>query len=85
MNDITQRILNWLISVDQFTYNTLTLGRSSPDETLSAACWRWERAGILRGRILRPLIDRIFWFDPQHCKTSYESELSRAHLPLEYR
>lgn len=80
-----QRILNWLIAFDQLAFATLTLGHSSPDETLSAAAWRWEQAGKLVGRVLRPLIDALFWFDPKHCKTSFESEVNRLHLPKEYR
>lgn len=82
---VIQRILNVLICLDQLGLSILTLGASSPDETMSAAAWRWEKNGILRGRILRPLIDRLFWFDTDHCKTSYESEINRAHLPREYR
>lgn len=80
-----QRMLNWLIAFDQLAFATLTLGHSSPDETLSAAAWRWEQAGKLVGRVLRPLIDALFWFDPKHCKTSFESEVNRLHLPKEYR
>ena len=80
-----RRILNWLIAFDQFAFNTITLGHSSPDETLSAAAWRWEQAGKLRGRIFRPLIDALFWFDPEHCLTSFESEVNQLHLPKEYR
>ena len=55
-----QRILNVLIALDQFLFCLATLGHSSPDETLSAAAWRWEQAGKLRGRVLRPLIDALF-------------------------
>ena len=80
-----QRMLNWLIAFDQLAFATLTLGHSSPDETLSAAAWRWEQAGKLRGRVLRPLVDTLFWFDPKHCQTSFESEVNRLHLPPEYR
>lgn len=80
-----QRILNWLIAFDQLAFNTLTLGRSSPDETLSAAAWRWERSGKLVGRVLRPLVDTLFWFDPDHCRMAYQSELHGLHLPPEYQ
>ena len=80
-----QRFLNWLISLDQFLFNTVTLGHSSPDETLSAAAWRWEQAGKLRGRVLRPLIDLLFLpFERDHCRNSFESEVNRLHLPPEY-
>ncbi len=80
-----QRALNWLIAFDQFAFSTVTLGHSSPDETLSAAAWRWEQEGKLVGRVLRPLVDTLFWFDPKHCQTSFESEVNRLHLPKEYR
>ena len=81
-----QRILNWLIAFDQFAFNTMTLGHSSPDETLSAAAWRWKQAGKLRGRILCPLIDALFLpFERDHCQTAYLSELRGLHLPPEYR
>ena len=81
-----RRILNWLIAFDQFAFNTITLGHSSPDETLSAAAWRWEQAGKLRGRVLRPLIDVLFLpFERDHCQTAYLSEKHGLHLPPEYR
>lgn len=81
-----QRFLNWLISLDQFLFNTVTLGHSSPDETLSAAAWRWEQAGKLRGHVLCPLIDALFLpFERDHCRMAYLSELRGAHLPPEYQ
>ena len=81
-----RRILNWLIAFDQFAFNTITLGHSSPDETLSAAAWRWEQAGKLRGRVLRPLIDVLFLpFERDHCQTAYLSEKHGLHLPPEDR
>lgn len=80
-----QRLLNWLIALDQFLFNTVTLGYSSPDETLSAAAWRWEQSGKLVGRVLRPLIDALFLpFERDHCRAAYLSELRGLHLPPEY-
>ena len=80
-----QRLLHIGIAVDQLLYVLLTLGAGSPDETLSAAAWRTERDGKWLGRIFRPLIDALFWFDPDHCRNSFESEVNRLHLPKEYR
>ena len=80
-----QRLLNLLIAFDQLAYVLLTLGAGHPDETLSAAAWRWERSGRLVGRVLRPLVDTLFWFDPEHCRTAFESEVQRKHLPAEYQ
>ena len=80
-----QRALNLLIALDQFLYVLITVGHGSPDETLSAASWRWEVAGKWQGKILRPLIDTLLWFDPEHCWNSYQSEVLKRHLPKEYR
>jgi hypothetical protein len=80
---VKQRILNILISIDQLIYVLLTLGAGNPDETMSAAAWRLEQKGKLVGKIFRPVIDVLFWFDKDHCKTSYESELNKAQDLLE--
>lgn len=81
-----QRILNVLIALDQFLFCLATLGHSSPDETLSAAAWRWGQSGKRRGRVLRPLIDALFLpFERDHCQTAYLSELRGLHLPPEYQ
>jgi hypothetical protein len=80
-----QRILNLLISLDQFAFCMLTLGASDPDETLSAAAWRWEQQGKVAGRVLRPVIASALWFDDDHCHNSYDSEMRRAQLPKEYQ
>lgn len=81
-----RRVLNLLIALDQFLYVLLTFGHGSPDETLSAASWRWERAGKWQGRLLRPLIDFIFLpVERDHCRQSFEAERRKAHLPEAYR
>lgn len=74
-----QRILNLLIAIDQLIYVLITFGSGSPDETMSAAAWRLERKGRMAGRVFRPVIDILFWFDPEHCKTSYEAEVNRVY------
>lgn len=73
-----RRVLNVLIALDQFIYVLITLGNGDPDETMSAAAWRLERKGHWAGKVFRPLIDYLFWFDPMHCLKSYESEIIRA-------
>ena len=81
-----QRVLNLLIALDQLAYVLLTLGAGSPDETLSAAAYRTERAGKWLGRVFRPLIDALFLpFERDHCQTAYLSELRGLHLPPEYQ
>lgn len=55
-----------------------------PDETMSSAAWRMERDGRFWG-FMRPVIDTLFWFQPQHCKRAYESELLRLQYTAEFR
>ncbi|MEP6587518.1 MAG: hypothetical protein ABJA84_02015 [Polaromonas sp.] len=69
-----RRILNIVVAFDQLVYVVVTLGHGDPDETLSGAAWRTEQAGRLGGRIFRPIIDTLLWFDPDHCRTSHEGE-----------
>jgi hypothetical protein len=76
-----QRILNLLIALDQFLFSIFTLGKAGPDETASAAAWRGEQLGHPLPKFFRPIIDKIFWFDPNHCQTSYESEVNNMQSP----
>ena len=81
-----QRILNLLIAIDQLAWVIVTLGKGSPDETISAAMWRMEQEGKLAGRLFRPVIDAIFYpLERDHCRLSFESEVRGAHLPDYYR
>jgi len=81
-----QRLLNILIAIDQLIWVMLTLGKGMPDETISAAAWRMEQQGKLAGRVLRPLIDAIFYpLERDHCRMSFESEIQRQQLPEVYQ
>lgn len=80
-----RRALNLLIALDQLFWVLLTLGHGSPDETLSAAAWRMEQAGRWQGRVFRPLIDALFFFDPDHCRKAHKSELLRLQNHAIYR
>jgi hypothetical protein len=80
-----RRILNILIAIDQLVWVLLTFGNGRPDETISAAAWRMEGQGKVMGFILRPLIDTLFWFDPEHCRKSYNAEFYSLHLPTTYQ
>lgn len=74
---------DFLIAIDQLI-NTLVWikgdGFGLPDETLSARAWRLRDQSNAWKRI-----DALLFFDPDHCRTSYESELERKQLPSEYR
>ena len=81
-----RRILNILIALDRMLYVLVTLGYGSPDETLSAAAWRWVTADKWQGRLLRPLIDALASpFEANRYWVSFEAERLKRHLPAEYR
>ena len=50
-----------------------------PDETLSSRAWRWELCG--KRAWPRKLIDCLLFFDADHCRESYQSELERSQSP----
>lgn len=69
--------LQILIAFDQLI-NALLWGYA--DETLSARAYR--HAEIKKDRRWpMMLINGLFFWQDNHCKQSYESELKRAHLP----
>lgn len=57
--------------------------RGWPDETLSSRAWRWEQNG--KRSWPRKLIDALLFFDPEHCRESFESERLGRQLPPELR
>ena len=69
-----------LVAVDQLI-NTFFGGMA--DETLSS---RAHRLKIERNRKwMSAIINVIFFFQKDHCKTAYESEVEREHLPTSFR
>lgn len=77
-------LLQILIALDQLL--TALLGGWA-DETLSSYAWRLEQQGKFWGRVWRPAIDllwRVFGV-PEHCRSSYLAERTRAQLPPELR
>ena len=72
--------LRVLIAIDQLV-NTIFGGM--PDETISAKLWRLKDRYPYK--ILRYIVDALFWFDKDHCRTSYESEIKKTQLPSNYR
>ncbi len=71
-------ILNILISIDQL-FNALLLG--SPDETLSSRAYRAWLLDRIFGKIFKPLIDVLFFFDKEHCYRAYMAEVRKKQLP----
>ena len=70
----------FLIALDQLV-NTLLAGW--PDETLSSRAYRWERDGV-RSWPCR-VIDRLFFWEDEHCLQSYQSEREGRQLLPELR
>ena len=69
-----------LIAIDQL-FNTLIAGYA--DETLSSRAYRHKKDGSRAWPAW--IIDHIFFWQDEHCKASYESELERTQLPVEFR
>ena len=69
------------IAVDQLI-NTFFGGWA--DETISSVAWRKRHEG--KGwAFLRALIDTLFFWQDNHCRSAWESELYRKQLPPELR
>lgn len=66
-------VLRFLIWVDVQVLRLVTLGKSRPGETISAAAWSLEMDGKWQGKyLLRPLIDLIFWpVQRHHCEQAW--------------
>lgn len=71
---------NLLVAVDQLL-NAVLHGWA--DETLSSRCYRLRRDGNISWPA--NVIDTLFFWEKAHCKSSYESEQERRHLPPEFR
>ncbi len=80
-----RRVLNILICLDQLAFSLITLGHSSPDETISAGLWRMESQGKWAGKLFRPVVDALFFFDQNHCLSAWQSERNKQQLPAIYK
>ena len=71
---------NVLIAIDQL-FNAVIGGYC--DETMSSRAWRWEQDGVREWP--RRFIDRLFFWEPNHCRESFQSEREGRQLPPELR
>lgn len=71
-----------LIAFDQMV-NALLAG--APDETLSSRAYRADRDGKWFGRLFRPAIDVLFFWQPRHCYQAYLAEVSRRQYSRNFR
>jgi hypothetical protein len=73
----------FLIAIDQLLNTIIKIGRDGygyADEMLSARAWR------LRDRSnLHIWINRLYFWDDNHCCECYQIEQERQQLPPEYR
>ena len=70
-----------LIAFDQFV-NACIGGWA--DETLSCRAWR-QREKKRLWKIMRRVIDALFFMQKEHCRQAFESEKNRRHFPPEMR
>lgn len=86
MKTLLHNLKQLLICLDQLANVLIGLvgnRKAWADETMSAHAYRLE---LERGRSwARKLIDALLWFDKDHCKESYESEMERRQLPPSMR
>ena len=71
-----------LVAIDQLL-NALLAGAC--DETLSSRAYRADRDGKVFGRIFRPVIDTLFFWQDRHCYLSYLAEVHRRQLSGSFR
>lgn len=72
-----------LVAYDQLI-NALFMGWA--DESISSRSYRKSLENpCFNCEWVRKLIDKIFFFDPNHCEQSYRSEKNRSQLPPSLR
>lgn len=71
-------ILQILIAIDQLA-NAILFGFA--DETLSSRAYRADKKGLIFGKIFRPCIDFLFFFQKEHCYQAYLEEIDKRQLP----
>lgn len=74
---------NFLIGLDQSLNCLIKLsdGLGTPDEMLSARAWRLRE----QHPALRKWIDRLFFWDANHCEECFNIEINREQFPAIYR
>ncbi|MBV5299472.1 MAG: hypothetical protein JZU64_15430 [Rhodoferax sp.] len=82
MKNIRRRFLIVFYVTDNLLLALLTLGECQIGETISSVVWELEFDNKLLGRILRPCIDRLLWFDKDHCFNAWRTyqKMMKANL-----
>lgn len=86
MKILLHNLKQLLIAIDQLLntiIGTIFFYRSWADETLSSLCYRLHKSGKCSWPMF--LVDKIFFWEKEHCKQSFESEKLGRQLPPEAR
>lgn len=85
---IGHNLFQLLVALDQFL-NVLVCMFIEPkekhwaDETFSSHIYRHYRDG--KWKFMYKLVNHLFFWQTDHCKEAYESEMERMHEPPELR
>lgn len=74
------KLLQVAIAFDQ-QINTLLGGYA--DETISSRAWRCRNKSKV-WKVARYAIDKLFFWQPDHCQSAYEAEKLRQQLPRNF-
>lgn len=67
-----QRILHFLIALDQLLFTVITLGKEYPTKTIAAWIFDCDRNGSEVAKVLRTVIDFVYKpLRDDHCLDSY--------------
>ena len=86
-SSLSHNFKQFLIAIDQLLTVLVFMvvfpnSKTWADETFSARCHRMALNGIT---LPEKIVDHIFFWEEDHCKTSYESELAGKQLPPSLR
>jgi len=70
---VKQRILIILYLFDCFVLSLITLGACKIGETISSVAFITEMDGKLIGKLMRPVIDTVMWWDKDHCYGAWKT------------
>ena len=73
--DNRKRIYRFLDTLSQIL-NVIFLN-GDPNESISGRCWREQRMTAVKW------INRLFWWQYQHCRSAYQTDLERSKQYLE--
>lgn len=73
------KIINRVAAILSQAINVVTGGM--PDETLCSRMYRKKLDGNKFGAVACVVLNKLFFWEKDHCKDSYDAELERRHFP----